>query len=358
MTALVPTHHLPEESMAWISEARNIFDDVIVLIDQKRATPGTVARAEKVATDVVRSNRETWYDPDRFSLLADCRGDWVFILEYDEQFSSEWQQAGWRRILETTNFTHFWIPRRWIVPGQRYISANPWWPDFQLRLFRNRVEGTMFPAKLHDPIRVPGLGAAFRSLMIHHHVLAICSREERERKVRHYEQSLPGRASGHYYLYEKYRPTEAPIPCSASLDLDREIIRMDTLSREKISHVSIKVRTMLSEVIVSEMFWLEVELTNATDEPLYSCPPFPVRLAYHWIQRTTHVMVVFDGERSGLFPCVPSNSSTPWRMVVIAPREPGEYLLQVSIVQDGVRWFDDVSPDILQERVISVTPKE
>jgi hypothetical protein len=71
ITALVPTHHLPEESMAWITDARNVFDEVIVLIDQKRATPGTVARAEKVATKVVRNNRDIWYDPDRF--LHACR---------------------------------------------------------------------------------------------------------------------------------------------------------------------------------------------------------------------------------------------------------------------------------------------
>src|SRR4051794_35890214 len=92
VTALVPTHHLPEESMAWVTEARNIFDEVIVLIDQQHVTPGTLARAEKVATKVVRNNCGLWRDPNRFSLLSGSESDWVFILEYDEQLSSEWQQ--------------------------------------------------------------------------------------------------------------------------------------------------------------------------------------------------------------------------------------------------------------------------
>src|SRR3954449_8473909 len=139
ITALVPTHHLPEESMAWITEARNIFDEVIVLIDQKNATPGTVDRAEIVATTVTQNNSDLWHDPDRFSFLAARNTDWIFILEYDEQLSPEWQQASWRRILETTDFTHFWCPRRWIVPGNKYLRADPWWPDFQLRLFRNNL---------------------------------------------------------------------------------------------------------------------------------------------------------------------------------------------------------------------------
>jgi hypothetical protein len=354
ITALVPTHHLPEESMAWITEARSVFDEVIVLIDQKHATPGTVARAEKVATQVARNNTDLWNDPDRFSLLGGCNSDWVFILEYDEQLSPAWQQDGWRQVLETTNFTHFWILRRWTVPGGRYIRDNPWWPDFQLRLFRNNLKGTTFPKRLHDAIYVPGPTACFLNLAIHHHVLWLLSREQREAKAAYYEQLRPGFGSGHYYLYEDYRPSQAPLPEPTKLDLNREIIRMDKLSSEKISDISMKVKTAPREVIVSEMFWLDVEITNATREPLYSCPPFPVRLSYHWMQEATHLMVVFNGERSGLYPCAPANTTTPWRMVVRAPSEPGKYILQTTMVQDGVCWFEGLCPEIVQEFVISV----
>jgi hypothetical protein len=41
-------------------------------------------------------------------------------------------------------------------------------------------------------------------------------------------------------------------------------------------------------------------------------------------------------------------------MVVLAPSEPGEYILQVTVVQDGIQWFENVNPAILQEFVISV----
>jgi len=358
VTALIPTHHLPEESMPWISEVRDIFDETIVLIDQRRATPGTLARAEKVEGTVVLSDRERWYDPDRFSLLAGCNSDWIFILEYDEQLSGEWQQAGWRRILETTDFSHFWILRRWVVPGNRYISCSPWWPDFQLRLFRNLLEGTVFPTKLHDRIQVPGPGAAFRSLAIHHHALSLCSRAERESKVRRYEQLRPGEGAGHYYLFEDYHPAEAPLPEATRVNPDDEVFWMDALSKEDASRISIKLRDEVRKVMVSEMFWLAVEVTNPTTEPIYSCPPFPVHLSYHWIQQTTPLMVIFDGERSGMLPGVPANDSASWKMAVVAPKEPGEYILQVSAVQERIRWFDDVNPAVIQELDISVTPKQ
>jgi hypothetical protein len=215
----------------------------------------------------------------------------------------------------------------------------------------------MFPTKLHEHIRIPGPAACFQNLAIHHHVLWLLSREEREAKAAYYEQLRPGFGSGYYYLYEDYLPSQAPLPESTSLDFDREIIRMDTLPRERISDISVKVKTAPREVIVSEMFWLDVEVTNAISEPIYSCPPFPVNLSYHWIQATTHLMVVFDGARSGVFPCALANAITPWKMVVFAPREAGKYILQITVVQDGIRWFEDVNPAIRQELVISVMAK-
>jgi hypothetical protein len=355
ITALVPTHHLPEESMAWMTEARNIFDEVIVLIDQKRATPGTVARAEKVATSVVRNNRDNWYDPDPFPLLAGCNGDWVFILDYDEQLSSEWQQDVWRQILETTNLTHFWCPRRWIVAGQQYIRAEPWWPDFQLRLFRNNLKGTTFPTKLHDTIYVPGLSACFRNLAIHHHVLWLCSRATRENRIRYYEQLRPGGALGHYYLYEDYRPPEASLPKPRTLNIDKEVCSMDKLKPADAAKLSLTVTGVPEALRTSEMFWLDAEVTNATSKLVCACPPFPVRLSYHWLHKRTGQMAIFDGNRSGLFPGLPANASMKYPMSILVPKEPGQYILQITMVQENVRWFESIRPEILQEFVVSVT---
>jgi hypothetical protein len=131
-------------------------------------------------------------------------------------------------------------------------------------------------------------------------------------------------------------------------------IRMDALPRDRISHISMTVKTAPRKVIISEMFWLDVEITNGTNEPLYSCPPFPVRLSYHWIQEATHLMAVFDGERSELFPRAPANTTTRCRMLVIAPSEPGKYILQTTIVQDGVCWFENICPGIMHEFVVEV----
>jgi hypothetical protein len=354
VTAFLPTHDLPEESMPWMAEARSVFDELVIFLDEKRVTQGTVTRAEKVATRVQYHKAETWYEWDRGAMARACESEWVFLIERDEQLSSEWQQNSWRQILETTEFTHFWMPRRWVVPGGRYINADPWWPDFNLRLLRNNLEATTFPTRLHDTISVPGPGGCFRSLAIHHHVLWLCSRASREDRIRYYEQLRPSGALGHYYLYEDHRPLEAPLPKPTKLNISKEVCWMEGLQPKEISKLSLKVSGVPEVLRPSEMFWLDSEVTNSTSKTVSACPPFPVRLAYHWIQQTTGQTVIFDGNRSGLFPGVPANTSTQYQMSIVAPDVPGRYILQTTMVQENVCWFENVEPAILQEFVVSV----
>jgi len=350
------THDLPEEAMPWVAEARNVFDEMVIFIDEKRATPGTVSRAQQVASRVLPNKAETWYGADGPALVAACKGDWLFTLDYDEELGSEWQQGGWRQILETTPFTHFWLPRYWMVSKDRYIVSNPWCPDFQHRLFRNNLEGTAFPKELHDSTKVPGSGACFQNLTLKHHVLWLFSRAAREDKVRLYEELRPGGGSGHYYLYEDHAPREADLPEFAALNPERELLPMVRLSPEAIARISLEVRSVPAAIDVSELFWVDVAVTNKTSETLHSRPPvWPVHFSYHWLDQATRRVCFWDVYRSGLYPIAPASTTTPCTMMIIAPDQPGHYLLQISIVQEEVCWFDQFRPDTLREFPIVVT---
>jgi hypothetical protein len=353
ITGLLPTHHLPEESMPWMAEARKVFGELVVFIDENRATAGTESRAKSVGTRVHHFKAKTWYDSDWGAMARACDSDWVFFIDYDEQLSPEWQQDSWRQILETTDFTHFWCPRRWVVPGGRYISAGPWWPDPQLRLLRNGVAGSTFPTELHDQFCIPGSGGHFQHLALHHHNLWMWSRAAREDKVQFYERLRPGRGLGHYYQYEDYACPIVTLPEATAWDADQEVLRMgapcDALVPDEIARISLEVGAVPSAVNASETFWIDAIVRNATSRPLPALPPCPVRLGYHWIQGATRQMVVFDGHRTELFPCVRANDSNHYWMRVESPNVPGNYILQTTVVQDGVSWFEHVRPDILQE---------
>lgn len=337
-----------------MEEVREIFDDLVIFIDAKRAAPDAEARAKKVGSVVHKHTAETWYEWDLGAMARACESDWVFIIERDEQLSAEWRQPEWRQILESTDFTHFWIPRRWVVPGGRFIAAYPWWPDSQLRLIRNNVAGAVFPTRLHDTIHVPGPGAHFSNLALHHHVLWMCSRQVREERMRYYEQLRPGGALEYYYLYEDHAPPQAELPQPAKVDMDREVVWMGKLPSEKVMELSLEVNRVPREVKVATMFWVDAKLTNRTDEIIYSVRPYPVHVSYHWLRKTTREVVVFSGIRSGLFPGLAANATGQLAMTILAPLEPGDYILQTTMVQDGVRWHEDVRPEILQEFPVAV----
>jgi hypothetical protein len=347
--AMLATHHLPEESMPWMAEAREVFGELLIFIDQNRVTAGTEDRARRVGTSVHHHRADTWYEWDLGAMARACESDWVFIIEYDEQLSPEWHDDAWRRILKSTESTHFWCPRRWVVPGGRYIASEPWWPDFQLRLLRNGVPGTTFPTRLHDTIQIQGPGGRFQHLALYHHVLWLRSRPAREERVRYYEKLRPDGGLGHYYLYEDYECPTAPIPEAMTWDADREAPQMDKLAPDEMARVSLNIGAVPAEVGVSEMFWIDVTVTNASNRFLAASQPFPVHLGYHWIHEPTRRVAVFNGDRSALVPFVQANDSMHGWMKVEAPSLPGKYILQPTMVQEAVCWFEDVRPDIQGE---------
>jgi hypothetical protein len=351
---MLTTHDLPLESLPWMEEVREIFDELVIFIDTNRVAPEAESRAEKVASRVHHHKAETWYEWDLGAMARACASDWVFIIERDEELSPEWRQPQWRQILESTDLTHFWIPRRWVVPNEQYIAADPWWPDSQLRLFRNNISGTVFPTRLHDQIQVPGPGGHFSNLALHHHVLWMCSRETREKRMRYYEKLRPGGALDYFYLYEDHAPQLAELPPPVKLEIDREVVQMEKLSREQMAQIDFELTRVPREMDVSAVNWVEAKVTNNTAATIYAVPPYPVRLGYHWLDKATGRMAIFEGARTTILPGFAANTTSKCRMTVVTPDQPGDYILQTTLVQDGVCWFEKERPEIVQEFPISV----
>jgi hypothetical protein len=148
-------------------------------------------------------------------------------------------------------------------------------------------------------------------------------------------------------------------PLAAQFIRERELlyprsIRTEKLAPEDISKISLEVSAPPREVHVSALFWLDAKVTNGTNKPLSSLSPYPVRLAYHWMEKATRQMVVFEGDRSRLSPDLDPNATARYPMKIVAPDQPGEYILQTTIVQEGVCWFENIRPGIAQEFAVSV----
>lgn len=91
---------------------------------------------------------------------------------------------------------------------------------------------------------------------------------------------------------------------------------------------------------------LTVHVSNNTGVEFRSEGEHPIYLSYHWLEEGTGKHLIFDGLRTPLLPSLPSGSSAIYETLIVAPSTPGRYILRVTFVQEGVRWFDQHTPPV------------
>lgn len=342
IACLVVTHRLTEEAMPWMIRAREIFGRLVIFVDQRRAFPEVEERARKIASVVHLSESDAFFGSDFKAMIEACESDWVFFLDHDEELSGEWSGADWRGLLRTDAFTHYFCSRRWILPNQNYIAAEPWWPDLQLRLFRADAP-TRFPTKPHEPVTVSGRGALLRHLAIHHHIWLL-DQSTRQAKTKFYDSLLPGGALEYFYEYERFHPQELPLPRPARFDPAQDVVTMPRLEPESTNNIELNAVDLPVQIERGKLFWWRAVLRNGTDHTLASAPLFPVRVSYHWRDAGTGAPEVYDGIRSEIIDPIRPGEERDLEFVVLSPGRVGIFLLELTLVQERNFWFDEVRP--------------
>jgi hypothetical protein len=89
--------------------------------------------------------------------------------------------------------------------------------------------------------------------------------------------------------------------------------------------------------------WREVacRIENLGPAFLVSAPPHPVHVSYRWVAGSAAV----EGERTRLPQSIAPSTRVDCFLGVRAPTAPGVYELRVTLVQEGVAWFDDLDPE-------------
>lgn len=176
--------------------------ELVVLVDEA-TTDDSESVARRFTSKVLRLQTQGCIELSLSALAAACSGDFVLRLDDDETMGGRWDLpiADGR---DSEAFTHFLIPRRWLTPGQDYfISSGDWFPDLQLRLFRNDPALISWPSQLHEHMVVGGAGAVLWDRWIDHHVLWQQTRIAREQKSVTYRSTRPDKHLSHFYLWEE-----------------------------------------------------------------------------------------------------------------------------------------------------------
>lgn len=357
VSCVLLTDRLTPESCHWFGIAKSLFDELVIVVDVARADAETRMAARRLATRYCEVEGRGYVEAHLAEMIAECDGDWILRLDSDEELDGEWRDTRWRDLLASDEFTHFQFPRRWIHPAGGFINCAPWWPDPQLRLFRNNPAAFTLPRSIHEPMSVAGDAGNLRHLPINHHVLRLLSRAAREEKVSRYRQLRPELPLAEFYLYEELAPPSAPVTNAKFCEPRPPRFTMERLGFDECKFVRLQATDLPRYVQTAQAFWPAVTIGNDGDVELSSAAPFPVHLSYHWRDQSTRRVVEFDGYRTQLHPPVGCGEAQTVRVFVRAPSIPGEYSLELTVVQEAVRWFEDANPHIPIEQHVSVAER-
>jgi hypothetical protein len=120
----------------------------------------------------------------------------------------------------------------------------------------------------------------------------------------------------------------------------RKPFRMEPLTASASAEISLT-NAKVSVPLANGYLWAQCEVTNGTSQRIGSYHPAPIHFGYHWFDADGSV-ATFEGLRTPLIPSLEPGTSANYELKVAAPRDPGEYRLRITLVQEGIRWFDEL----------------
>lgn len=155
--------------------------------------------------------------------LDQALGDWILLLDSDELLCDR-ALAAVPRLIQNPWRSWYKFRRCWLVngpSGPRQAVSTLHYPDFQLRLFRNRppFRYDLARSPIHHNFPKPGRGRGLKLRREHimHFDFLLHDRAAREAKVERYLQADPASAATHrMYLWEETATTLTPPPASSA----------------------------------------------------------------------------------------------------------------------------------------------
>lgn len=146
-----------------------LWADEIIICDM-HSNDQTAGIAKKFGAKVIFHKKLNYVEPARNFAISKASGDWVLVVDPDEEISIELKEELIRIINKTKQIDYVRLPRKNIIFG-KWMKASMWWPDYNIRFFK---KGTVvWTDKIHKPPKVLGEGldlpADEKLAIIHHH---------------------------------------------------------------------------------------------------------------------------------------------------------------------------------------------
>lgn len=263
-------------------------------------------------------------------LAEQCSGEWILRVDDDEVPSRGLvERLPW---LTAQQVEQYWVPRRWLYPTpDSWLDELPWWPDHHNRLVR-RNAGLRFSGVLHTGAE-PVMPARFLEWPLYHLECILKDHRSRAAKVARTEAMRPGlTAPGGGPLNEVYY-----LPEHHARRAPRIVPPEDRASIAQVLGPP-EYAAIIAPVEHDHRFQpgerraVHFRVHNTSSMPWL--PDGDIGLSYRWVGRDG------EGERTPFTaPEAPGNTVIV-PLTVTAPQELGAFELEVDLVHEHVRWFE------------------
>jgi hypothetical protein len=101
----------------------------------------------------IYSNIISNFSEIRNNALEKITTPWVFVLDSDEEVTKELINV-LPKLITNPQIDGYWFRRKYIVDGKWYLRHGLFYPDWQLRLFRNKKE-YRYKGAVHEILTIP-----------------------------------------------------------------------------------------------------------------------------------------------------------------------------------------------------------
>lgn len=135
-----------------LSAIHNWVDEIVVV--DSFSTDNTINILEMFS---IKFYQEKWqgYAKQKNLAISRCSGDWILVLDADEIVNPALKNEITNVIKKPGNKSGFHIKRKFFI-GKKWIRHGGYYPDYQLRLFKNNIGARFNDREIHESINLEG----------------------------------------------------------------------------------------------------------------------------------------------------------------------------------------------------------